>query len=110
MGAGQQTELIELQAATATTDDHNEETQDWSYFAKEWAEVFWGRGSERRQAASEQNQQAATFRVNANSKTRAIDIASHRIVMRDGSEWDIQGVVPDKPARGKIEIDAVRSA
>lgn len=106
--------LVALQRATTVQDDYGEGTPTWgpldggSEPVTEKADVFYGRGDERRQAAMEQGEQAANFQMRLNSRTRTVRITD-RIVL-DGVNWDIQGISPDTPKRGSIEITATRSA
>lgn len=105
MTAGRRDQLITIQSGTATTDDYGGETLAWTTLATEWAAVLYGRGDERRQAAVEQGQQAATFQVLANDDTRSVGVKDR--ISHDGSEWDIVSIAPLN--RGKIEFTAVRA-
>jgi hypothetical protein len=70
--------------------------------------VFYGRGSERRQAAQEQASQVATFQVPSNTSTRSL-IPKDRIV-HASSNWDITGPPAlDTPEPGLVEVEAVRA-
>ncbi len=108
MSAGGRDSLVIFETATALQNEYGEEVQTWAPLGdSEWAKVFWGRGDERRQAASEQGQQAATFQVLDNAMTRSATIRD-RITMAGGA-FDIVGIAPDTPTRGKIEFTATRS-
>lgn len=108
MTAGRRDQLVTLQRYTTTQDDYGEETQTWADLGDEWAAVFFGRGSERRQAAQEQATQIATFQMLSNPVTAAL-LPSDRIV-HAGANWDITGPPAlDTPKRGEIEIEAVRA-
>lgn len=104
MSAGARHTLISFQRATTTQDDYGEEVSTWTTLATEWAQVFWGRGDERRQAAAEQGSQSATFQVLSNGNTRSLTLRD-RLVM-DGFIWDVVGIAPDTPRRGHIELTA----
>lgn len=107
MTAGRRDQLITLETATTTQDDYGEEISTWGTIGTEWAAVFYGRGDERRQAAMEQGSQAATFQMLSNPITRALTLKDR---IQFGGAWDIEGIAPDMPKRGYIEITAVRSA
>lgn len=105
MTAGARDTLVTLQSGVAAQDDYGGETLTWSETGKEWAQISYGRGDERRQAAAESGQQAAIFSFLSNEITRALRI-KHRLLTEDG-EWDIVGISPI--GRDKIEATAVRS-
>lgn len=112
MTSGRRDQLVELQRAGTTQDQYGEEIQAWppdggSILGTEWAAIFYGRGDERRQAAMEQGSQAATFQMLSNPITRALTVKDR--IEYEGN-WDIEGIAPDMPKRGYIEIAAVRSA
>ncbi|MES2903853.1 MAG: head-tail adaptor protein [Pseudomonadota bacterium] len=107
MTAGARTSKVTFETATATQDDYGEEQQTWGFLGVAWAQVFWGRGDERRQAATEQGAQAATFQVLDNAMTRAVTIRD-RLTL-DGDLFDIVGIAPDTPKRGHIEFTATRA-
>jgi head-tail adaptor len=108
MTAGRRDQLVTLQAYTTTQDEYGEEVQTWADSGAEWAAVFYGKGDERRQAAMEQGEQAATFQMLSNTQTRALTVTD-RIVL-GGVNWDIRGIAPETPKRGLIEFAATRSA
>ena len=107
MTAGRRSALVTLQRYTAAQDDYGEEVQSWADYGTEWAAVFYGKGDERRQAAMQQGEQAATFQMLSNSLTRAVSL-KERIVL-NGDSWDIKSISPDTPKRGEIEFTATRS-
>lgn len=116
MTAGRRDTLIELERAVVTSDDYNEEIADWVVIGREWAAVYYGRGDERRQAAVEQGQQAATFQVLANNLTRSMRIKDRITVERENplpgedprEPWDIVGISPSD--RASLEFTAVRAS
>lgn len=108
MNSSGRDKLITFERFTTTQNDHSEEIEAWAPAFKRWAQVWMGKGSERREAAMEQGSQAATFAVLMDSDTRAVTLKD-RIVYA-GSVWDIEGVAPDTPKRGEIEITAVRAS
>ena len=105
MKAGRRDQLIAFQTATTSQDDYGEEVLTWSVLCTEWAAVFYGRGDERRQAAMEQGQQAATFQVPSNADTRAVTLEDRIVHLR--FVWDIVGISPDVPGRGGIDWEGV---
>ncbi len=102
------TVLVTLERSSVTEDDYNEQTEAWTSLGTEWAQVFYGRGDERRQAASQQDRQPATFQVLMNEITRSLTVKDR--LTDDGTIWDIRGLAPDTPKRGQIEITAVRGS
>lgn len=107
MTAGSKDTLITLERATVTQDDYGEEVPTWASLGQAWAEVNWGRGDERRQAAMEQGQQPATFTVYDNALTRGLQIKDR--IIADEQAWDITSTVPGKKS-GDRDITATRSA
>lgn len=106
MNGRKRDQLVTLERFTATVNEYNEEIEAWAAIGTEWANVSYGKGSERRQAAMEQASQPATFYVDDNPLTRSIT-TKDRIVL-DGN-WDIEGNVPSE-GRFEREITAVRAA
>jgi head-tail adaptor len=104
MTAGARSALVTLQTYSSTQDSYGEEVSSWATASTEWAQVFYGRGDERRQAAMTQGQQPATFQVLSNEATRSITLRD-RLVL-EGFAWDIVGIAPDWPKRGLIELTA----
>lgn len=108
MRAGRRDQKVTLERATPTNDAHNEEVLAWASIGQEWAAVFYGRGSERRQAAMESGAQPATFVVLSNPVTRSLTLLDR--IQHGAAAWDIEGIAPETPRRGEIEITAVRKA
>ncbi|MAE92976.1 MAG: phage head-tail joining protein [Pelagibaca sp.] len=104
---GRRDQEVILQRYTTEQNDYGEEVETWSDIGSEWAAIFYGRGSERRQAAMERGAQPATFQMLSNPVTRALTVKDR---IEFGAAWDIVGVSPDTPERGLIEITAVRGA
>ena len=98
--------LITLARVSITKNEHDEEVEGFAPVGTEWANVIYGKGSERRQAAMEQASQPATFYVDDNALTRSITTADR--IELDG-QWDIEGNVPSLN-RVEREITAVRNA
>lgn len=98
--AGQRDRRIIFQRFTATQDEYGEEVQTWAQHGKpQKARIFYGLGSENREAAREQGVQPATFNCYATETTKGVMVRD-RIVM--GSEnWDVVSIQPI----GRREID-----
>lgn len=108
LSAGRRNERIVIEEAGApTTDAHGGEEAAWAELCREWAQVSWGTGLERREAAQTQASVPATFRVLKNARTSAVRPGTHRLRFQDAA-WDITSAVPLGTAG--IEITAVRAA
>ncbi len=111
---GERDEIVLLERATTTQNEYGEEIEAWGPLdggpdpVKENTKIYYGRGDERRQAAMEQGRQPATFNVLSNERTRSLTLTD-RLTM-DGVVFDIEGIAPDHPRRGELEITAVRAA
>ncbi len=104
--AGRRDQIITFERATVTKDDYGEEIETWGVIATRDAEVYLGKGSERRELAMERGRQAATFGVSSDSVTRTVSLKDR--IGYNGSPWDIEGIAPDTPERGWMEFTAVR--
>lgn len=107
MAAGRRDQLVTLERATTTQNEYNEDVETWAPIGQEWTAVFYGRGDERRQAAMEQGRQPATFQLLANPITTGLTLRDR--IAHQGN-WDIEGIAPDMPKRGLIEVTATRAA
>lgn len=105
MKAGKLDKRIEFQRFTATQDAYGEEVQTWSALGKAWANIFYGKGDERREAAREEGNQAANFQVRIGVVTRSVKLRD-RIAFA-GDNWDIVGISPMN--RDGIEFTATRT-
>lgn len=104
--AGKRDRRIVFQRYTATQADSGEEIQVWAQQGNaQKAKVFYGTGSERREASREEGRQSANFNCHAGETAKAIVIRD-RIVM-DGENWDIVGISPI--VRREIEFTATRA-
>ena len=97
---------IVIERAIVTTDDYGGEVSTWVPLCTPWAEINYGRGDERRQAAQESASLAATFRVRANTITSSVR-TKDRIVF-GGVAWDITSNAPWR--RDARDITATRAA
>jgi head-tail adaptor len=107
VSAGPRRNLVTFQHATVTQDEYGEEVSTWNDLGKEWAAIFWGRGDERRQAAMEQGQQAATFQVADSSMARSVTLKDR--IIHGADIFDIVGIAPDLPKPGYREFTATRA-
>ena len=104
---GRRDQLVTLERFGFSRNQYDEEVEDWAEIGKEYAAVYYGRGDERRRAAADEAAQTATFGMPANPVTRSLKPKDR---IQHGGVWDIQGVSPDTPKPGDIEITATRSA
>lgn len=107
MRSGPRNRLITIERATTTIDDYGGEVSTWEAYAEAYAEVRFGTGQERREAAQESATAAATFRVLDNPQTRAVTTRDR--IQFDGAAWDITSNVPLGLNEGR-EITATRAA
>ncbi|KKW93874.1 phage head completion protein [Sphingobium chungbukense] len=105
MKASPRNRLITIERDTPTRNDLNEPVPDWSEYCREYAAVFFGTGTEQRDAAQATGTQAASFEVLSNNKTRAIRLTDR--IQFDGGAWDIRSIAPIGLNAG-VKINAVR--
>jgi head-tail adaptor len=82
-------------AAAATTDTYNQTVENWATpttLATVRADVRFGTGQERREAAQESASQAATFECVRTPTLEAVPVTAR--IAFDGSQWDITGRAP----------------
>lgn len=104
--AGQRDRRIVFQRYTATQADSGEEVQSWAQVGNsQKAKVFYGTGSERREAGREDGSQSANFNCHACETTKQI-LVRDRITM-SGENWDIVGI--SLIGRREIEFTATRA-
>ena len=106
--AGARRTLVIFERATSSRNSFNEEKPAWAEHGRARAQVYFGQGSERREAAQERGRQSATFRMLANATTRGVKMTDRLSAL--GSAWDIVSLAPDQPTPGEIEITATREA
>ncbi|SCW77579.1 head-tail adaptor [Sphingobium faniae] len=104
--SGRRDRRIIIERATITRNPYNEPFETWGEYCREYAAVFYGNGTEQREAAQTQASQVASFEVLANSKTRAISVTDR--ISFGGGLWDIRSVAPI--GRDGVKINAVRAA
>ncbi|MGW8202982.1 head-tail adaptor protein [Sphingomonas bisphenolicum] len=79
----------------------------WAPLCSPHADVFYGAGTEQRQAAQEGGSQVASFEVLSNSKTRSVSVTDR--IQFDGGTWDITANIEIERGAGR-RITAVRKA
>lgn len=103
---------MSFQRGTPVSDDYTSESLiDWDTLALEIevaAKVLYGTGSERRQAAQESAQQAATVMVNWTPELSGV-IPKDRAVF-DGFDWDITAPPARVGLNDELHFTVVRSA
>lgn len=106
IGAGKRINRIRFEAPVRTPlDVGGDDLTGWTLHFICDANIKYGTGSERREAAQEAASAPATFRVPSSSETRAVD-ESFRIVL-DGAHWDISSIAPSMDQR-ELDITAIR--
>ena len=106
MKAGNRPHLITIERSTETRDALNTPVNRWDEHCKAYAAVYFGSGSEQREAAQTQGSQVASFEVLSNSKTREVTVLDR--VRFAGGLWDIRSVAPIGLNEG-VKINAVRA-
>lgn len=106
--AGRRDKLVTLERFTSTQNSYGEEVETWAAIGQEKVAIYYGSGSERRQAAMEQGSQTATFEMLSNTRTRGLTIRDR--IVHEGNNWDIIELAPDTPRRGMVRAVATRAA
>lgn len=106
MKSGPRDDLITIERDTGTGENaFGEITEGWTTHTSAWAEVIYGKGSERRASATEGADQPATFRVLAEPETVSVTVKDR---ISFNGIWDITNVSPlDRDA---VEYTAIRRA
>ena len=92
MRSGERDRLITVQRASTTTDDYGGETQSWADMQQAWAKVRFGLAGEKREAAQNSANQAATFEVLPTQLLLTARLTDR--IQFDGSDWNITEVAP----------------
>jgi len=99
---------IEIQRAGPPVDDgYTTIPGPWATWCMEYAAIYYGTGTEQRQAAQEQAAQTASFEVLSNAKTRAVSVGDR--IVYGGGNWDITAH-NDLGLNDGVRITAVRAA
>ena len=105
IAAGRRDRKVTFERAGVAQDDYGEEIATWAPLGSELANVLYGTGAERRQAAMEQGQQALTIRTLATDITRGVTLKDR--VLLDGEPLDLIGISP--VGRLDMEFTAIRA-
>lgn len=84
--------LITFERATNVDDDYGGETPTWAPYAQAYAEVLFGTGQERREAAQETGSQAATFKCLWSPTLDGVKLTDR--IQFDAGAWDITSRAP----------------
>lgn len=103
--AAQRRERIIFLREGAERDAWNQPTGGWGAIGRARAAIYYGAGTERRQAAQEQGVQAASFSCLASELTRSITTADR--LEHKGAVWNITAIVP---IGRDIDFTATRAA
>ncbi len=106
MTAGKRNRRVTFERATVTTDDYGAEVPTWADYAEAWAEVLFGTGQERREAAQEAGGQAATFIVPWSPSLAAVALTDR--IQALSATWDITSIAP-VGLNKELHFTAVRS-
>lgn len=105
MQAGTYDRRIVVQSFTESENALGEIVQAWVAAQTLFANLSYGSGQERRDAAQEQSSMAATFIVRSSTFTKSITAGTHRIT-HDGLTYDIESAVPSARRGDHISITA----
>ncbi len=106
MTAGNRNRRITIERAVVVTDDYGGESSTWANHTEAWAEVLFGTGAERREAAQESGSAPATFIVLWTPTLAALKLTDR--IQAFGTAWDIQSIAP-VGLHKEIHITATRS-
>jgi head-tail adaptor len=108
IGAGDMPYRVAFWRFTATRDDFGGQVKTWAAIPNgaRWADIVFGTGRERREAAQEVASAPATFSVRRDSLTRTLTPADR--LHYDGADWDISSVVPSRKYDAVLDITAAR--
>jgi head-tail adaptor len=98
--------LVTFERGTASTDDYGGDTMTWATVTTAYANVRYGTGEDRRQAAQERAAQAATFECDWNPTLATVALTDR--INWDGDFWDITSRSP--MGHNEIHFAAVRSS
>jgi SPP1 family predicted phage head-tail adaptor len=104
--AGSLRDRITFKRASVSADDYGGEIETWTEIGQRWANVNYGKGQERREAAQINATIPATFRVRRDTLTRTIGAKDQ--IEFDGGTWNIVGAPVMTPDRDTLDIAAVR--
>jgi head-tail adaptor len=105
--SGERNCAITFIAAATSTNDYNETVEDWAHpttLASVTAQVIFGSGQEKREAAQQAAQQTASFVCYRSSTLDAVPMTAR--ITFDGSQWGI--TVREPLDRYSIRFTAIR--
>ena len=105
---GARDKRITIETRTSTPDAYGGAIETWEIYARPWADVIYGSGTEQRQAAQNGGSQTASFEIPSNTKTRAISTTDHRISF-DGGIWNITAK-QDMGLNEGVRLTGIRAA
>ena len=106
IGAGRRNRKVAFYPITVTTDGLGTESEVSGTAIPAWANVRFGSGDDRREAAQGGSQQTATFRVLSSTSLRG---ATERWEIEySGARWGITSIVPIDNEANEIEFTAIR--
>lgn len=108
LAAGKRDKRIAIEHRSVVEDDYGAEKENWTPYARPWASIYYGTGTEQREAAQRGGSQTASFEILSNSINRTISIVDHRIVA-EGGIWNITAK-QDLGRNAGIRLTAVRAA
>lgn len=101
MDSGQRDRLVTMLRSTSSRDEFNAPIVTWEPIGRQWARVFYGRGDERRAAASEERQQVATFLFPTNTVSKGLQVTDR--LQDEAGDWDVVKVSPITRAHMEVE-------
>ena len=107
MKAGELNTPVTFERGTPSTDESGGETLAWASLAFVCAKVTYGTGQERRQAAQERTEQAATIMVRWTPTLASV--TSKDRVSFGGSAWDITSPSAPIAINRELHFTVVRS-
>ena len=105
---GARDKRITIEARTVAEDGYGGEVETWTPYARPWADVIYGSGTEQRQAAQDGGSQTASFEIPSNTKSRAISTTGHRISF-EGGIWNITAK-QDMGLNEGVRLTGIRAA
>lgn len=94
-----------LRSVVSTEGGSGVESEAFVPGARAWAKVFFGTGSERREAAAAGGVQTATFRCLSNSALRAVTRRDR--ILFEGTEWGISAISQVASQGHELEFTAM---
>lgn len=113
-GRGKAEHKVRFERAGKQEDDWGNERETWMLYSVDFAEIFWGAGSEQREAAQKAASQAASFEVLSHKKTRGLSVTDrllYPVTDPDPVNWPVWEITAVAPiSRSMVRITATRAA